>query len=234
MKTVGRRPKIYICGAGQTGSTWMARMFKEAGWDLGPEDELDVADGGRKGLEWIPFKRLCIDMVHGVLGARKTPKGRTEHIIFWNWYAEERRWELVRRYKSEVEALSFPEVIKMGDEHGQHALMPWIRPGHTILTLRSVERVMEISGDGKAARSGGRQAYYRGLFMGIGIFVESLVAARLPFTILEWPRAGEDPEYAYRVLRPVMKMNRPGFMDLWERVTRPEWVDYERKAMSHI
>jgi hypothetical protein len=54
--------KVFVTGTGSCGSTLLMQIFHKLGWDVGPDDQLNLGPGARRGMEFLPMAQLLTDL----------------------------------------------------------------------------------------------------------------------------------------------------------------------------
>lgn len=54
--------KIFVTGTGSCGSTLLMQIFHKLGWDVGPDDQLNLGPTERRGMEFLPMAQLLTDL----------------------------------------------------------------------------------------------------------------------------------------------------------------------------
>ena len=54
--------KIFVTGTGSCGSTLLMQIFHKLGWDIGPDEQLNLGPTERRGMEFLPMAQLLTDL----------------------------------------------------------------------------------------------------------------------------------------------------------------------------
>lgn len=53
---------IFVTGTGSCGSTLLMQIFHKLGWDVGPDNQLNLGPTERRGMEFLPMAQLLTDL----------------------------------------------------------------------------------------------------------------------------------------------------------------------------
>lgn len=196
-------PEVFITGLGHSGTSWCIDLFRTSGFGIGTE--LKHANAGQ-GREWLPAWRLINEA------------GPTADWTY-QWCpdpedAATKRDEVGPR----LAELDWPEVVKVPGVNAS-AFWDYVQPGHVVVMIRDPEVWARRVATKPDVAMQDRPHQYRIAVDHIG---RSL--ADRPHTFVEFERAVDDVDYAYRKLGPLCRLEKDAFTGAHEGLTQPDWV----------
>ena len=220
---------IVITGPGRSGTSFMANLYQNLGFDPGGGWE----DDKRAGLEERKVVKMNTELCEE-LGAPIGPPPRTP--------LGKQRWDLVAKLadkhgKKLRKLAEERDVVK--DPRFCWTLRVWVAAGapidHIVLTLRKVEDVI-----GSAAHAGMRKPVdevseeqlndarstvtYR-----IGAVLTAAQESGLPYSTLWFPDYLKDPEGLYASLAFPKPLTYDAFLEGFRKTVKPEFVNFGDK-----
>jgi len=207
--------KILIAGPTGTGTTFLLGLLHRLGFDTGFDDETvtKVVTGRGKGLEYTRGKATRKPW----LAARDQGKDISPQVIK----------QPIQDYGDDGGTGVTGDVLDTVNENG------WVVQ-HLLLTVRNLTSVVESverrmkTGDMVMFKVKGDEAKrQRELLAAEGFYKLAckLAAHEYPYTLIEFPRSVEDPEYCFRKLKPVLNsIAYPDFMEIHAETARKDMV----------
>lgn len=213
------KPKIVVTGVGYSGTTFVIRLAKELGWDIG-EPQLHGRDE-RKGMEWEPFWKFSVQ-VSRYLGRQYEPVQR-----WWSRTLIENRDIIREAVKSDIDQMPFPSIVKCPD-YGQMEFVDLLQPELIIVCHRKLEDVAKSmkSDNIYALQNLSLQEVYDGVALAYGHLMDAVQNSGIDARIVSFPHMALDSEYAAKALAEPLKTDKETFLKAWGTVANPEWVHY--------
>lgn len=214
-------PRVFITGMGHSGTSWCAKLFAAAGFDLG--SNLKHATP-RQGSEWLPAWNLIVGS--GVrMGASENPDRH-----YW-WHIDESRYRPVRRDVAPRFAdLNWPEVVKIPSTFPS-LFWDLINPGHVVVMVRdphewarSTQANVSMA---NAIPMSDRPAQYR-------LAIEEIRASLTgrAHTFVHFETAVSDPLYTRKRIGFLFDLDDIAFHALHVAVTRSDWVGLHARRVG--
>lgn len=188
-------PKILVTGLAGSGTTWMARVLQELGYNLGSDL---YSRSEYKGLEWKPLLELKEDIDKRVL-----ENGKLTHPGVY--LDRETLDDLRGHFRARIHALDCPEVVKIpGLNLAAQVLLPEMLPELVIMMHRplrawAMSQAIEQQKEGAKRPQSIEKCYTTGA-LHTGQLLDALEACNGRYTIVQWPKAALNPEYGAEVL----------------------------------
>ena len=244
-------PRVLITGMAGTGTTFMAHLFQNAGFDLGDEF-YNVND--RKGMEWPPLWDIKHDMEQKMLAF-----GRSVNSPVPYYHGMLKAPEFVGEFEARLAALDIPEVVKVPHiMYSAACLLPALRPKHIVYMVRphqdwisSRMKVWQglVDDDLKPRINAAdikdpffwekyRLKQHGDAASAIGLCVNEMEALDIPYSIISYPRAATDMGYCFRRIGHLLvQKNKPNihgqapkgkewFEPIWEQSVNTAYIGY--------
>ena len=217
---------IVITGPGRSGTSFLANLYQNLGFDPGGGWEADKRAGLEERSVVKMNTKLCEELGAPIGPPPRTPLGQQRwHLV--NELADKHGKKL-RKLAEEREVVKDPRFC--------WTLRVWVAAGapieHVVLTLRRVEDVI-----GSAAHAGMRKPVdqvsveqlnnarstvtYR-----IGAVVTAAAESGIPYSTLWFPNYLSDPEALYRALAFPRPLSLDAFLVGFRRTVKPELVNF--------
>jgi hypothetical protein len=235
---MGKKPRVLITGIQGSGTTFMAQLFKELGYDLGsPLYKLS----NRQGNEWEPLRDLKIEvdqamMDHGASIDTNSP-----------FLEGLRAPGAVRQdFHTRLQALDYPLVVKItGLGMAGRVMLPEIDAKHVVLMVRPLDDwiISEVAQGKKGNPAIASDAMVRKQFEGQrynaaasapGLVIDTLEKYAIAWQIASYPRVAENAAYAYGRLHDIVISEGilyPDFEKAWMRATNPDYIGYSERKL---
>ncbi len=211
---LSQKLQYVITGPGRSGTTFLANVFLKAGYDLGPVKSSDIGknkpEGG--GLEHPLFARANMRM-------------QSELSSLWSFSEPVDSPDLrkIARIASKHMQQDWPFVLK--DPRFSETIRVWhaagFVPKHLFLCFRdpmersaSIRKMTERAGEGEKKYIAAVQAsnyQYRCVYETILFCMNH----DIPYTLIAYPRIGQDLLYAEKTLAPFIKNVAETIREVW-------------------
>ncbi len=215
-----------ITGLGRSGTTFLAHVFKEAGYDLGDAktEEIGVNGPVGGGMEHKEFARVnmrlqsCITNFWTSEHAQKSEPPSLETILNIGRPMFDQKWPFV------VKDPRFCDTSWIWNAAGY-------RPKHLFLCMRnpydrtaSVQEMMQSKTVGEQHYIALVQKTYYQYF---SVYNTQLLCLQndIPFTLVHYPKIGKDKEYAEKILSPFIKNPWSIISGVWQSTMHHQQSD---------
>lgn len=208
--------KVIIVGSGKCGTTFLMRLLTVLGLDTGYSTDnmhLHISETSNGGLEWpirgrkskhpspriIKNPKLCLDLL--------------ERMDRWGWniehlYISIRDFKLVAKHRFYRNKISKVEDTVISDLKGEKG-----EKQKEFIGSLSDEEVLHI----KAMRAAST----------VGYLMEQLTKVEIPYTLINFPRSVDDPEYCWSKLKYLVEgMDKQNFLRAHQRTVDLKKVRY--------
>ncbi|MEX2395071.1 MAG: hypothetical protein WD826_11395 [Actinomycetota bacterium] len=215
---------IVISGPGRSGTSFLAALYRELGFDPGGGWRDDI----RAGLEAADVveinSMLCAEINAPVGPPPRPPLGQQQ------WH---RVGELADKHGKQLRALAKGRDVAK-DPRFAWTLRIWLEAGaeinHVVMTMRKVEDVIgsaEYAGMRKhPASTEGLNGSRSVVIYRMGSLLATVGDYDVPHTVLWFPRYLADAEALYRQLVFPKHVDRDTFIEVFERTVNPDFVHF--------
>ena len=247
---------IVITGPGRSGTSLIAQLYRDLGFDPGG-DWVDEIAGGLEASEIVRLNEELLEALGltpmgspgGGLGRmrragkalvptrmRVTLRRRLQRMP-WMGRSEPAmlRWDRVRATaESFAPRLSSAavkhEVVK--DPRFFWTLPLWARAGipieHVLISIRNLDATAESRDRMDSNRFTTEGGIRNSIAYGLGLTIFALEEARIPYSIVRFPDFLDDPSALYRAARFPRPVSEAEFTNEFERLRRPDLVHDQR------
>lgn len=237
---------IVITGPGRSGTSFLASLYKELGFDPGGEWVPSI----NAGLEDHAFRqvnteiacRLRVSLVIPIqrgLPVTKMVRKKVPPVLLRPAQAARQAilrrvarprpidWErfegVVDRYGEQLRMLSRTKAV-VKDPRFCWTLPVWVAAGaeveHLTMSLRATDAVVASRRAAGHTRAFSDSAARNSILYGIGTCLATVVDAGVPHSIVEYPRYLNDPEGLYAALRFPLPVPWPRFAEAFDSLRR--------------
>ena len=249
---------VIITGPGRSGTSLIAKVYRELGFDPGGE-WIEEINAGLESHEIVRANaKIMSDLGVGLLGPPRTPLMPAPVARAWKRVAPVwvdtrlrllfsrlpalvmrrrgfMRWDrfedVVEKHRTALQALADSYDV-MKDPRFCWTLDVWAAAGVEIDRVLLCVRALDASIRSRYAAghlelvSGGEARTWT--VYGLGLCMTAIANHRLAFRVLRFPDFLTDPEKLYGELSFPRPVSRQSFMQVFERVVRPELVHDQR------
>ena len=143
------------------------------------------------------------------------------------------RWERMDRVVHEHGALlrrlsSTRPVVK--DPRFRYTLEAWLRAGadidHVLVSLRDLDAAMKSKVAAGYEEEGSSSELRNWLVYGSGLLFDAILTHNVPYNLVRFPDFLKQPDALYEAMRFPGPVERPAFLEAFERIARPDMVHH--------
>jgi len=189
---------IVITGVGRSGTSYLASVYRELGFDPGGRWQPDINAGLEADDVVAANERLARDLGLRFFGA--PPRSKVERWMpqrrsAYHGVDPEAIDALADGYGEELRALSRRAVAK--DPRFCWTLAVWAAAGatidHVVISVRAMDAIVDSRVAAGHLRFGPRHVAVNELVHGLGLCVAAVVDHRLPYSVVRFPDYLDDP-----------------------------------------
>jgi len=196
---------IVITGVGRSGTSYLARVYRELGFDPGGHWQPDINAGLEADDVVSANERLARDLGLRFFGApTRSPLGRwmPQRRSAYHGVDPETIAALAAEYGEELRALAGRAVAK--DPRFCWTMAVWAAAGasidHVVISVRAMDAIVDSRVAAGHLRFGPRHVAVNELVHGLGLCVAAVVDHRLPYSVVRFPDYLDDPGGLYAAL----------------------------------
>jgi hypothetical protein len=247
---------IVITGPGRSGTSFIARLYKELGFDPGGEWVAEI-EGGLESPAIVAINEEIIEAL-GVTpmgvpgGVWRTVRHGGKALVperyraairrrakFLPWMRRAQpgmlRWQrfdqVVKRFSPRLEALAASHAV-CKDSRFLWTLPVWCAAGvpiqHVLISFRNLDATVKSRGRMDSLRFTSESGARNSIVYGMGLTLLAVEEHRVPYSVVRFPDFLDSPAELYRAARFPQPVTESRFRQLVESLRRPDLVHDHR------
>jgi hypothetical protein len=249
-----RHSMIVVTGVGRSGTSMIAALYEELGFDTGGR-WVESINAGLEDARVVEMNETLMAELN-LFGAKRTlvppawkrtvkrhvspdrlqqarevlargphlPARGTLQLLDWD-----RMDEVVDKHGAKLRELSADRPV-VKDPRFRYTLEVWLRAhadvSHVLLSLRELEAAMKSKVAAGYERDHAGPELRNWLVYGLGLCMDAVLTHRVPFDLVHFPDFLDRPEMLYAAMTFPDPVERSRFMAAFERVARPDMVHH--------
>lgn len=212
LPSCGIRPRIFITGLAQSGTTYVATLAWQCGLDLGNDLHGGPLGETSHGAEFTPVLRAAQEL-QNVIGSSHQSQGAQSAAV--------------QRCQSRLSELDCPEVVKLPFGTTLKTIICGLNPQHIIVVTRSLaDRAKRIYDNIAVEMS--YDNVLRQSAMEFGVCMDMVEESGYPYTTIRFPDCAHSPDLAFQRLGDIFGVSWRSFREAHGRATRLDWMNKGR------